>query len=59
MDSEQFTGGLIFIVFGALFFASQMNYLPWNIVETFFKFWPLFLIIPGLGLIFSSKKKCC
>jgi uncharacterized protein YybS (DUF2232 family) len=55
VDPEQVTGGLIFVVFGSLFLASQTGHLPWNIMDTFFKFWPLLLIIPGLSLIFLKK----
>lgn len=48
-------GGFILIVLGVFFLLDQLNIIPYWF--DFEKFWPIILVIIGLGLIFRSKTK--
>jgi hypothetical protein len=55
MNREDFSGGLVFLVFGAIFFSAHMN--GERILDAFFRFWPLILVIHGLVIIFLKEKR--
>lgn len=42
----------IFLVFpGIVFFLQSLNILPWNLWGTLWRFWPVLIIITGLGIL--------
>ncbi len=48
-------GGLVLIVLGVIFLLDQLDFIPdWFSFE---QFWPVILVIIGLGLIFRSNTK--
>lgn len=48
-------GGTVLILLGVFFLMDQLNIIPYWF--DFEKFWPIILVIIGLGLIFRSKAK--
>jgi hypothetical protein len=53
---ERFVNGLIMIFIGGLLFLNTFGLVPWNIWWTLLRFWPIFLILGGLKLIFGRSK---
>ncbi|HEX3048743.1 MAG TPA: DUF5668 domain-containing protein [Bacillota bacterium] len=45
---------IILIGFGVLFLVDNLGLLPWGVGGTIARFWPLFLIIIGLDILFGS-----
>lgn len=57
-QSSQFPSGktttaLVLIIVGVIFLLSNLGLLPSDI---FGKLWPLFIIIPGVLMLFQAKK---
>jgi phage shock protein C len=48
-------GGLVLIVLGVIFLLDQFDFIPYWF--NFEQFWPVILVVIGLGLIFKSRTK--
>lgn len=48
-------GGLVLIVLGVIFLLDQFDFIPYWF--NFEQFWPVILVVIGLGLIFKSRIK--
>jgi len=46
---------VILIAAGAVFLLNNFGLLPWSIWDTMWRFWPVFLIIWGLQVIFGRS----
>ncbi len=44
-------GGVILLFLGIVFLLQNLNVLPWSLWETLWRFWPVLLIVSGLGLL--------
>ncbi len=46
----------IFLVFlGIVFLLQSFNFLPWGLWETLWRFWPVLIIIIGLGILLRHR----
>jgi len=52
--SGNLTGGFVLITLGIVFILNNLGFLPWNVWETLWKFWPAFLILAGLEILIDS-----
>ena len=55
MSPGRFFLGLTFIVLGVLAFLDSLGYGLWVFWENAFNFWPVLLIVIGLGLVWGGK----
>ena len=49
------SGGLIFITLGIILLLNNFGLLPWEIWANIWRFWPVFIIIGGLNMLFNSS----
>lgn len=49
--SEIPVGGVILLFLGIVFLLQNLNVLPWSLWETLWRYWPVLLIVSGLGLL--------
>lgn len=49
------SGGLIFITLGIILLLNNFGLLPWEIWANIWKFWPVFIIIGGLNMLFNNS----
>ncbi len=55
LDAENFTWGFLFIFAGIIFLLNTFGILPWNVWGTISHFWPVFLILVGVDMIFGKS----
>ena len=48
---EMPTGGIFLLLLGVVFLLQSLGVLPWSLWNTLWRFWPVVLIITGLGLL--------
>lgn len=48
-------GGLIFITLGVVLLLNNFGLLPWNIWSNIWRFWPIFIIIGGVNMLFKNS----
>lgn len=49
------SGGLIFITLGIILLLNNFGLLPWEIWSNIWRFWPVFIIIGGLNMLFNNS----
>jgi hypothetical protein len=47
-------GGIFLLYFGILLLMQTTGYLPWNIWDTLWRFWPVLIIIAGINLLLRN-----
>lgn len=55
MNNSKVFWGVLFITSGVLILLSNFAVLPNGFFESFWKFWPLFLVLIGLSIIFNKR----
>src|SRR3990172_9810189 len=48
---EMPTGGIFLLFLGVVFLLQSLGVLPWSLWNTLWRFWPVILVITGLGLL--------
>ena len=43
--------GILLIFLGAVFLLQTFNVLPWELWTTLWRFWPVLLVITGIGIL--------
>ncbi len=60
MDREETEGrgapvvGVVFLFFGIVLLLSTTGYLPWEIWNNLWRYWPVLIIIAGLNILLRS-----
>ncbi len=55
-DDRNYSWGSFLIFIGIVLLLNTLDVLPWNVWTEIIKFWPLFLIIGGLSIIFELNR---
>ncbi len=53
---DDYSWGSFLMFVGVVLLFNSLNILPWNVWEYIFRFWPVFIIIGGLSIIFEASK---
>ena len=53
---KDYTFAIILIIVGAIFLLNNLGILPWNFWLSILQFWPIFLILLGLKMVFGNSR---
>ncbi len=48
-------GGIFVLFLGIVFLLQSLSFLPWGLWETLWRFWPVLIIIIGLGILLRRQ----
>ena len=53
---DRFFGAVYLIIIGVIFLLNTTGVLPWSLWINILKFWPLFIVSAGIGIIFGGTR---